>query len=247
MPAAARVIPVLNKVETPDQLQAARTIARLILRQAPVPQVVLSSAQAADPIIEVQRRVTAVVLAAGQSRRMGRSKQLLPWGDTTMLGQTLRNLKESAVHDILVITGADAAQVAAVAQAENVPTLHNDRYATAEMLSSLQTAVDQLPANRSAVLVMLADQPLVTASIIDQLLHVYARGQGAIIAPQYRSHRGNPVLIDRSHFAELLALPPNAAPRDLLRRHPVTLVPVLSDAILQDIDNLDDYNRHQSA
>ncbi len=245
VPAAARAIPVINKVETPGQLQAARAIARLILRQAPVPQVVLSSAQAADPVIEVQRRVTAIVLAAGQSRRMGRSKQLLPWGETTMLGQTLRNLKESAVHDILVVTGADAAQVAAVAQAENVPTLHNERYAGGEMLLSLQTAVAQLPSNRSAVLVMLADQPLVTSAVIDQLLHAYARGQGAIIAPQYGSRRGNPVLIGRPHFAELLALPPDAAPRDLLRRHPVALVPVPTDAILQDIDNLDDYHRHQ--
>lgn len=244
VPAAARIIPVINKVETPFQLQEARSIARLILRQAPVSQVVLSSAQADDPVIEVQRRVTAVVLAAGQSSRMGRSKQLLPWGETTMLGQTLRNLKASAVHDILVVTGADAAQIAAIAQAENVPTLHNERYARGEMLLSLQTAVAQLPSDRSAVLVMLADQPLVTSAVIDELLQAYARGQGAIIAPQYKSRRGNPVLIGRPHFAELLALPPDAAPRDLLRRHPVTLVPVLTDAILQDIDNLDDYNRH---
>jgi molybdenum cofactor cytidylyltransferase len=113
------------------------------------------------------------------------------------------------------------------------------------MLSSLQTAVAQLPENRSAVLVMLADQPMTGAPVIDQLLSAYARGEGLIIAPEFDGRRGNPVLIDRAHFAALLALPPGSAPRDLLRRHPVTLVPVAAKAVLQDIDSLDDYTRHR--
>jgi molybdenum cofactor cytidylyltransferase len=245
IPATARVIPVINKVETPDQLQAARSIARLVLQNSRVQQVVLSSAQAANPVVEVQRRVTAVVLAAGQSRRMGRSKQLLPWGETTLLGQTLRNLKESAVHDTLVVTGAEAAKVEAIAQAEGVPILHNSRFASGEMLSSLQTAVAQLPASRSAVLVMLADQPMVTAPIIDQILHAYGRGEGTIVAPSFEERRGNPVLIDRRHFDELLTLPGDAAPRNLLQRHPVNLVPTMTEVVLQDIDNLEDYERYR--
>jgi molybdenum cofactor cytidylyltransferase len=243
VPADARVIPTINKVETPDQLAAARRIARYMLQQSRIQQVLLSSRQALGSVVEVQRRVTAVVLAAGQSRRMGRSKQLLPWGDTTVLGQTLRNLKESAIHDILVVTGAEAEKVSTIAQAEAVPTIHNEKYAAGEMLSSLKTAVAQLPNNRTAVLVMLADQPMVIAPIIDQLLHAYARGEGSIIAPEFDGRRGNPVLIDRAHFAELLALPPNAAPRDLLRRHPITLISSPSAVVLQDLDNLDDYNR----
>lgn len=244
-PVKARVIPAINKVETPEQLAAARQIAQQVLQKERIQQVLLSSSQAVGSVVEIQRRVTAVVLAAGQSRRMGRSKQLLPWGETTVLGQTLRNLKESAVHDILVVTGAEAEQVAAIAQEEAVPTVHNERYDSGEMLSSLQTAVARLPENRTAVLVMLADQPMVTAPIIDQLLHAYARNEGSLIAPEYGSRRGNPVLIDRAHFAELLTLPPGSAPRDLLRSHPVTLVPVSTGAILQDIDNLDDYERYR--
>ena len=245
VPAAARVIPVINKVETPGQLQAARNIARLVLQRSRVQQVVLSSALAEMSVVEVQRRVTAVVLAAGQSQRMGRSKQMLPWGETTVLGQTLRNLKESAVHDILVVTGAAAAKVEAIAQAEGVPTLHNSRYASGEMLSSLKTAVAQLPENRTAVLVMMADQPMVTAPVIDQILQAYWRGGGSIIAPEYEGRRGNPVLIDRRHFDELLALPHDAAPRNLLQRYPISLVPTTTEVVLQDIDNLEDYERYR--
>ena len=78
VPAAARVVPVINKVETAEQLAAARQIARQILGQTRVQHVLLSSRQAPNVVVEVQQRVTAVVLAAGQSKRMGRSKQLLP-------------------------------------------------------------------------------------------------------------------------------------------------------------------------
>ncbi len=245
VPATARLIPVINKVETPGQLQAARNIAKQVLLNSRVQQVVLSSAQAENPVVEVQRRITAVVLAAGQSKRIGRSKQLLPWGETTVLGQTLRNLKESAVHDILVVSGAEAVKVEAISRAEGVPTLHNSRFASGEMLSSLQTAVAQLPANRSAVLVTLADQPMITAPDIDLLLHAYWQGSDGIVAPEYNGRRGNPVLIDRCHFAELLALPTGTAPRDLLRRHSVTLIPAMTEAVLQDIDNLEDYEQYR--
>lgn len=111
------------------------------------------------------------------------------------------------------------------------------------MLSSLQTAVSQLPHSSSAVLVMLADQPMVEPSTINILLEAYWQGRGGIIAPVYGSRRGNPVLIDRCHFDELLALPSSAAPRDLLKRHEVYLVPVQSQSVLQDIDNPEDYQQ----
>jgi len=240
-----RLIAVINKVETPNQLEDARLIAGQVLGQQRVQRVVLSSAISARPVVEVHRRVTAVVLAAGQSQRMGRSKQLLPWGDTTVLGQTLRNLKETAVYDILVVTGSEAEKVKAIAQEEGVPTQHNSRHATGEMLSSLQTAIENLPNNRTAVLVMMADQPMVTAPVINHILQAYWRGEGDIVAPEFGGRRGNPVLIDRRHFEDLLALPLGSAPRDLLKRHQVYLVPTTSETILQDIDLLEDYEKYR--
>lgn len=245
VPEAARVIAIINKVATSTQLTAARRIARLVLQQSRLQQVVISNALSASPVIEVHKRVTAVVLAAGRSQRMGRSKQLLAWGDTTLLGQTLRNLKETAVHGIVVVTGSQAESVEAIARAQGVPTVYNRRYATGEMLSSLQTAIASVPQNVAAVLVMMADQPTVSVQEIDPLLQAYSRGEGDIIAPAFEGRRGNPVLISRRHFEELLALPLGAAPRDLLKRHQVTLVPVASDAVLQDIDEKEAYERYR--
>jgi molybdenum cofactor cytidylyltransferase len=114
------------------------------------------------------------------------------------------------------------------------------------MLSSLQTAVSQLPEEIDAVLVVLGDQPLVSAEIINQILIAYWQGRGEIIAPQYRSRRGNPVLIGRRYFKDLLALPPGSAPRDLLRKYPVYHVEVTSQSILLDIDEPADYENLQT-
>lgn len=243
VPPAARVIAVINKVEDGDQLKDARGTARAILREPRIQQVVIAAAERPDPVVEVHKRVTATLLAAGESSRMGQAKLLLPWGDTTVLGRTIRNVQKSAVFDSLVVTGAQAQDVADIARAAGLPTLFNEHYSTGEMLSSLQMAVRHLPAHIDAVLVMLGDQPLVEPETIDRILSAYWQGKGEIVAPQFKSRRGNPVLIDRRYFEELLALSPGSAPRDLLKKHPAYLVPVESESVLLDIDDPTEYER----
>jgi molybdenum cofactor cytidylyltransferase len=245
VPDGTRVIPFINKVETDGQLLAARQVARLVLREDRIERVVVGAVKSDRPVREVHTRVTAVVLAAGQSQRMGRTKQLLTWRGTTILGQTLQNLKRSAAHDILVISGHQAESVESIAASEGVSSIRNPQYATGEMLSSLKAAVKQLPGKVSAVLVALADQPMVEPEIVDRLLQAFWQGRGQLIAPVYEGQRGNPVLIGRLFFDELLGLPPEAAPKALLKRHEdeLFLLPVETDSVLRDLDHLDDYRR----
>lgn len=245
LPTRARMIPLINKVESAEKLASARLVAGRILQGERVERVVIGAMKDPQPVVEVHRRITAVVLAAGESERMGQTKQLLSWGHTTVLGQTLANLKASAVNEILVVTGHDALAVEAIASEAKVPTIHNSNYTAGEMLSSLQMALRDLPENRAAVLVVLADQPLVEPETIDQLLFAYWQGSGGIVAPAYRGQRGNPVLIDRSFFDELLELPAGSAPRDLLNRHPaaIRLVGVSTRSILVDLDSPALYER----
>lgn len=247
VPDGARVVPFINKVETAAQLAAARQIATAVLRQSVsgvrLPQVVLGAVRSAQPVREVHRQVTAVVLAAGQSRRMGRQKLLLPWGETTVLGETLRRAGETAVTRRLVVTGHDAAAVAQIARQQDADVLHNPLAAAGgEMITSLQAALRQLPADVAAVLVVLGDQPLVQPATIDRLLEAFWQG-AELAAPTYQAQRGNPVLIGRRYFADLLALPPTAAPRDVLRRHAdaLQLLPVDDPGIVQDLDRPEAY------
>jgi molybdenum cofactor cytidylyltransferase len=244
-PGEARVVPLLNKVTTSEQSLAAGEVARLLLKNDRIDSVVIGAVREPVPVRAIQRRVTAVVLAAGEGRRMGQSKQLLPWGGTTVLGRTLENLRASTVHDIVVVSGHKADAVKAIAGEQGLATVYNRDYAVGEMLSSLQVAVRQLAANRSAALVTLADQPMVRPGVIDLILDAYRKGKGDLLAPFYRGRRGNPVLIGRRYFAELLALPPGAAPRDLLQRHPddLVMVEVDTDSVLRDLDRPEEYER----
>jgi molybdenum cofactor cytidylyltransferase len=178
---------------------------------------------------------------------MGKTKQLLPWGASSVLGQTLANLQNSMVTDVVVVAGHDEEAVSAVAKERGVETITNPDYATGEMISSLQMAIRQLPDNRSAILVVLADQPMIEPKTIDQILVTYWQGKRGIVAPTYRGKRGNPVLIDRKFMEELLTLPADAAPRSLLERHPesLALLEVNTPTILQDIDTPEQYGRHR--
>ena len=176
---------------------------------------------------------------------MGQAKQLLPWGDTTVLGQTIHQTKQSSVDDILVVIGHCAEKVGQVVALEGVTAVFNPDYATGEMLSSLQTALRYLQPLPDAILVMLGDQPMLEPATIDTILRPFQHGDSDLIAPTFQGRRGNPVLIGHKYFHELLALPVGEAPRTLLKRHSNNLlaVPVDSDTIHRDLDSPADYER----
>lgn len=244
-PIGATVIPLLNKVETAPQAEIARKVARDILDRSPrVSRVVLGAVRTAQPVREVWRRVGGVVLAAGESARMGRNKLLLPWGECTVLEQTVVQAQASQLAGLVVVTGHEAASVAMLPGLAGLTQLQNPDYA-AGMLTTVQTAVRWAPEAWSAVLVILGDQPMVGPAVIDQLLEAYAKGPAGLVVPRHEGRRGNPVLIDRRYFAELLALPPDAAPRVLLARHSddIAWVDVDDDAILRDLDRPEEYDR----
>ena len=245
-PATARVIPFLNKVESAGRLAAARAVAQQMLEEPRISRVVVGALQSESPVREVWRRVAGVILAAGEAKRMGRNKLLLPWGQTTVLGQTIANVARSGLHSCLAVTGYEHEHAEAIARAHGVETRRNDDYATG-MITSVQAAVRHLPETVEALMVVLGDQPMVSPAIIDELIQAYAAGPKGLVAPAYRGKRGNPVVIDRRFFTELLALPPDDAPRTLLKRHPDELLTldVAEESILRDLDWPQDYERYR--
>jgi len=198
--------------------------------------------------------ITGIVLAAGASRRMGRAKALLPWGETTVLGQVLANLSVSRVDDVVVVTGDRADAVAGAAEAARARAVHNPDWATTGMAASLAVGLRAVPGDCEAALVILADQPMIGPGIIDAVVAGYrahvegADGAGdgrAIVAAAHRGRRGHPVIFGRVHFAALLALPADASPRAVLvgAGDGVRLVDVGSDVVLGDLDTPDAYER----
>lgn len=244
LPDDARATLFLNKAETPARREAAAGIARHALAVPRIERVVVGALHSHEPVQAVYRQVTAVVLAAGEARRMGQNKLALPWGERTVLEQTLATLQTAGLAEILVVTGHEPAHAAAIAAKMGAERVHNPHFQRG-MLSSAQTGVRALPAACAAALIMLGDQPMVAPGTVARLLQAWREHDVGLVAPLHDDRRGNPVLIDRRHFAELLALPPGAAPRDLLRRHDddLMLVPVDDPAIHRDLDRPEDYTR----
>ncbi len=248
IPAAARVSVLINKVQSRSDLAAAREIARLLLRPGTgVRSVVLAAVAADAPVLEVHRRVAAVVLAAGQSVRMGGEvpKQLLLWGGKPLVRQVVDVVAGLPLDPLLVVTGHQAGAVAESLSGTRAELVHNPAYAAGEMISSLQAAVRTLSVEVSGCLVVLCDQPWLDAAVVRAVLEGYAAGPHGLVAPTFGGRRGHPVLIDGRHWAELLAMGPGLSPRDLIGRHldDLLLRPVETESILQDLDTWDDYQQ----
>jgi len=253
VPPGARVIPLINKVDTPEALALARETAARLLDAPRIDAVAIGALRAAepDPVREVWGRVAAVVLAAGRSTRMGQPKPTLPWGNgQTLLGTVVSGLRASAVSEVVVVTGlARLAVEASLAEAAAGPGpalrfAFNPDFATTEMARSLQVGLAALPANCQAVLVALADQPDLDPAVLAQVIQRWRQTRAAVVAPVYHGQRGHPLLFDRAVWPALQALPSSANPRAVLqavgRLEPVA---VDSAAILRDIDTPDDYAR----
>jgi molybdenum cofactor cytidylyltransferase len=243
IPARARVIALLNAVPPSGYLRLrAHLIARMILRSPRLSGVALGSSRSADPISEVQRPVSAIILAAGMSRRMGRPKVLLPWTNgKTIIEQIIDQLILARVDQITVVTGNRAEEVGELAKKRGAKVIFNSKYETGEMLSSLKAGLRAQASTTAAALVVLGDQPRIQPKIVGQVMMAYAEGRGDLVAPSYQMRRGHPILIDRRYWGELLALPDDGAPRDVINAHPITYVNVDNDSVLRDVDTPDDY------
>lgn len=249
IPKTARVIPFLNQTSLHGYARArARLIAQFILRSTRIHGVALGAVRASEPVHEVQKHIGAIVLAGGMSRRMGQTKVLLPWTDRkTIIEHIIEQVSLARVPKITVVTGHGAGEVHHLATLAGADAVHNDRYSIGEMLSSLKVGLRAMPAHVGAALVVLGDQPRVQPKVISQVLMAYAEGSGDIVAPSYMKRRGHPILIDRRYWREILDLPDDGAPRDVIERHKdrIAYVNVDNDSVLRDVDTPDDYRQER--
>jgi molybdenum cofactor cytidylyltransferase len=192
-------------------------------------------------------RVGAIVLAAGKSARMGGTKQLLPLGESTVLEQTLENVRDTGIDEIVLVVGSSAEMIQRqlpISIVEGLKVVLNQNYSQG-MASSLRTGLSAVDPHIDATLIVLADQPFVRPETFDRIIDRYRSSGAQIVIPLYRGFRGNPVLLDRSVFPEVMALDGDIGCRAIFGNHHEGIVKVEVDdmGILLDIDNQDDYER----
>jgi molybdenum cofactor cytidylyltransferase len=192
-------------------------------------------------------RVGAIILAGGGSARMGRAKQLLPLGDSTVLEQTIANVRGAEVHEIVLVLGASADAICRqlpLSLLKGLKVIVNQAYAEG-MSSSLRAGISALDEQSEAALIVLGDQPFIRSQTMDQIVRAYRRDHAQIVIPSFQGRRGNPVLLDRSVFSEVMALAGDIGCRAIFDKHleGIANVEVEDDGILLDIDDRDDYHR----
>lgn len=189
-------------------------------------------------------RVAAVVLAAGMSRRMGTPKQLLRLGENTLVGHALDNARKSRAGEIVLVLGFAAAEIQSQVSTGNVKVVINPSFQEG-MASSLRAGISALDSGSEAALVILADQPFVKPETLDRLIEYHQTSRPQILLPLYKGFRGNPVLLDRSMFPELMSLAGDIGCRAIFgsQVEGIQKLPVDDAGILIDVDEPSDADK----
>jgi molybdenum cofactor cytidylyltransferase len=187
------------------------------------------------------RHVAAILLAAGQSRRMGAFKPLLPFGNKTVIECCLDYLHEGGAETIVVVLGPRAEEIRERLKHRQVGFAINPN-PNSEMADSIAVGVQALPETAAAVVIAPADHPAIPALVVSMLLAEWTKGARLVI-PRWQGRGGHPVLIDLSFRAQLLKLDPKGGLRALFDAHrpEVKRITVDSPFIARDMDTWDDY------
>jgi CTP:molybdopterin cytidylyltransferase MocA len=187
------------------------------------------------------KRVAAILLAAGRSRRMGAFKPLLPFGDSTVIESCLHSLHEASVDEIIVVAGHRADELQAHLKDASLKFALNDDL-NSEMSVSIARGVEQVSSGANALLISLVDHPAVSAETIRTIIDAWVDG-AQFVQPEFKDRGGHPVLVDLKYRHDLLQLDPQKGLRALFdaRRNQVRRLPVESPFVARDMDTWEDY------
>ncbi|HEY9528263.1 MAG TPA: nucleotidyltransferase family protein [Anaerolineales bacterium] len=187
--------------------------------------------------------ISAIILAAGRSKRMGQPKMLLPWGKITVIEQVITTFRAAGIGDILIVTGGAHAEVKKVIDPYRIRQVYNTDYADGEMLSSLQCGIGAMSEHVQAALVSLGDQPQLQEASVLAICDAHRANRSGLVVPSFQMRRGHPWLVARSYWDEILSLKPPETTRDFLNRHAgeIQYVELDTPTILADLDTPEDY------
>lgn len=194
--------------------------------------------------------ITAILLAAGESRRMGEpNKLLLPFRGRPFIAHIADQLLHSAADEVLVVTGHERAAVEQALAELPLRTVHNPEYVQG-MTTTIRAGVQAAAPETGGYMICLSDLPFIEASDYTELIRSFQQFQSSepkvIVRPVYEQQPGNPVLFSASFRDEILSHEKMEGCRGLIKMHRdcVRLVPMLNDHTLRDIDTPEDYERY---
>jgi len=188
--------------------------------------------------------ICAIILAAGESRRMGELKPLIKINGKTFLQHIAGQIRKAGIEEILVVAGYNPQKIIAESGLDSVEFVVNKNYQNGQF-SSLQTGIGNLPEQCEGAVVCLGDQPQIKAEWIEQIIAAARASNAPVVTPKFKTRRGHPIYFAASLFEEILAMSPTQTAHDLIQNHQNEIVDVSihDDAIHVDADTPQDLQK----
>lgn len=175
------------------------------------------------------KKLAAAILAAGESRRMGRPKALVPFEGLTFVEHLLQATNHPRVGIVRVVLGANAESIQAELKLDQEIVVVNQDWQQGQ-LSSIQSAIRSLPADQTAGLLLCpVDHPLISTQLVSRLIAEFDSDRKLIVVPTHQGRRGHPVIFHASLYAELLDASPNVGARQVVWAHPDAIAEIETD------------------
>jgi len=197
--------------------------------------------------------ISAVILAAGESRRMGKqNKLLLPVGGEALLVKFVKSVCDSDVDQVLVVIGHEAEKIKMELNNFSLSFVYNPNFSEG-MTTSIKSGVKRIPPDCDGFLICLADMPLIKAPEVNKLIHAYVQDRvkekKLIVVPVFQGHRGNPVLFSNEFRNDILEHKNKSGCKGVIMNNSkyVKEIEMDDDKMLLDVDTLEDYRRATEA
>ena len=189
-------------------------------------------------------KISAILLGAGESKRMGKDKLSLPWGRKTLLESCLSSLLKSDVSEVIVVLNSRMPRLTKRRKEARIKVVVNPRYREG-MSTSIRRGLQVVDSRSEGVLIALGDQPQLRTRTINRLIRAFGLGKGKIVIPFFQKKMGHPVIFPRQYRGQLKRLKGDVGGRSIIDKHPqeVMKVRVRSEGVIRDIDTRKDYGR----
>ncbi len=191
-------------------------------------------------------RITAIILAAGLSTRMGSPKMLLDWQGSTVLETVLKTVTESPIDDVILVYGAWKNEILKITGKFPIQPVYNPDFSNGSMLVSLQTGLSHIHEPSDGFMVILGDQPMLSKTVIEKVMLDFRSTGKMLVLPSFNYRRGHPWLINISLKNEILGIEEPRTLRDFLKNHETEIFYSVVDdpTILADLDTPEDYQKY---
>jgi molybdenum cofactor cytidylyltransferase len=189
--------------------------------------------------------LSAIVLAAGMSTRMGQNKLLLGFKDKPLIAHAVDTLLASEIDEVIVVLGHEADKVQEKLRGKQVRLIQNPDYREG-LSTSVRAGVNAVSSQAAGIMVYLADQPLLEPADANRILRAFTHAKEvgkSIVVPFFDGQRGNPVLLDSLYREAILGVVGDVGCKGVIRRYPdqVFVVEMENDHVVRDVDNMEEY------